>query len=102
MTTIKYSETFYSPQGEGKYVGVPSLWIRFFLCNLQCDGFGQTDPTDPSSYDLPYEKIDVTEITDVMDLPVFEKGCDSRADVKGRNEFADHRLIECPRNKKKS
>lgn len=77
MTKIKYSETFYSPQGEGKYVGVPSLWIRFFLCNLQCDGFGQTDPTDPSSYDLPYEKIDVTEITDVMDLPVFEKGCDS-------------------------
>lgn len=77
MTSLKYSETFYSAQGEGKYVGIPSLWMRFFLCNLQCDGFGQTDPTDPSTYELPYEKLDLTDITDVMQLPVFEKGCDS-------------------------
>jgi len=77
MNDIKYSETFYSPQGEGKYVGIPSLWIRFFLCNLQCNGFGQTEPTNPDTYDLPYENIDISDITDVMDLPVFEKGCDS-------------------------
>ena len=75
--TLKYSETFYSAQGEGKYVGIPSLWMRFFLCNLQCNGFGQKDPTDPSTYDLPYEKLDITDITNVFDLPVFEKGCDS-------------------------
>lgn len=74
---LKYSETFYSPQGEGKYVGIPSLWIRFFLCNLQCNGFGQDEPTNPDSWDLPYEKIDISDITNVMDLPVFEKGCDS-------------------------
>jgi 6-pyruvoyltetrahydropterin 2'-reductase len=77
MTTLKYSETFYSAQGEGAYTGIPSLWMRFFLCNLQCDGFGQTDPTDPSTYELPYEKLDLTDITDVMQLPVFDKGCDS-------------------------
>lgn len=74
---LKYSETFYSAQGEGQYVGIPSLWMRFFLCNLQCNGFGQTDPTDPSTYDLPYEKIDITHIDNVFDLPVFDKGCDS-------------------------
>lgn len=74
---LKYSETFYSAQGEGQYVGIPSLWMRFFLCNLQCNGFGQTDPTDPSTYDLPYEKIDITNIDNVFDLPVFDKGCDS-------------------------
>jgi len=74
---LKYSETFYSAQGEGQYVGIPSLWMRFFLCNLQCNGFGQSDPTDPSTYDLPYEKLDITDITSVFDLPVFEKGCDS-------------------------
>ena len=74
---LKFSETFYSAQGEGQYVGIPSLWMRFFLCNLQCNGFGQTDPTDPSTYDLPYEKLDITDITNVFDLPVFEKGCDS-------------------------
>ena len=74
---LKYSETFYSAQGEGQYVGIPSLWMRFFLCNLQCNGFGQKDPTDPSTYDLPYEKIDISDVTNVFDLPVFEKGCDS-------------------------
>jgi len=73
----KYSETFFSAQGEGQYIGVPSLWIRFFLCNLQCNGFGQIDPTDKDSWDLPYEKIDLTNITRVEDLPVFDKGCDS-------------------------
>ena len=57
--SLKYSETFYSAQGEGQYVGIPSLWMRFFLCNLQCNGFGQKDPTDPSTYDLPYEKLDI-------------------------------------------
>jgi len=77
MALIKYSETFYSAQGEGAYTGIPSLWMRFFLCNLTCNGFGQTDPTDPSTYELPYEKLDLTDITDVMQLPVFEKGCDS-------------------------
>ena len=74
---LKYSETFYSAQGEGKYIGIPSLWMRFFLCNLQCHGFGQKDPTNPDTYDLPYEKIDISHITDVRELPVFDKGCDS-------------------------
>ena len=74
---LKYSETFYSPQGEGAYVGIPSLWIRFFLCNLQCNGFGQDEPTNPDSWELPYETIDISEIKVVEELPVFDKGCDS-------------------------
>ena len=77
MKDLKYSETFYSAQGEGSYVGVPSLWMRFFLCNLQCNGFGQEDPTNPDTYELPYETIDISDITNVIDLPVFDKGCDS-------------------------
>lgn len=74
---IAYSEIFHSIQGEGHYTGVPSTWLRFFLCNLQCDGFGQDDPTNPDSYDLPYQKIDITDISKIEDLPVWEKGCDS-------------------------
>ncbi len=77
MTTYKYSETFFSPQGEGNYTGHSSVWIRFFLCNLQCNGFGQDNPTDPDSWELPYEKLDIADITQVEDLPVFDKGCDS-------------------------
>ena len=72
-----FSETFYSVQGEGFYTGVPSVWLRFFLCNLQCDGFGQDDPTNPDTYELPYKDFDPLEVKDVTDLPVWEKGCDS-------------------------
>jgi len=72
-----YSEIFHSIQGEGHYTGVPTAWIRFFLCNLQCSGFGQKDPTDPSTYELPFEDFDVDSVSRVEDLPVWEKGCDS-------------------------
>ena len=72
-----YSEIFHSIQGEGHYTGVPTAWIRFFLCNLQCNGFGQKDPTDPSTYELPFEDFDVDSVQRVEDLPVWDKGCDS-------------------------
>ena len=72
-----YSEIFHSIQGEGHYTGVPTAWIRFFLCNLQCNGFGQIDPTNPDTYDLPFEKFDTSTVKRVEDLPVWDKGCDS-------------------------
>lgn len=72
-----YSEIFHSIQGEGHYTGVPTAWIRFFLCNLQCSGFGQVDPTNPDTYDLPFLDYDVSQVKRVEDLPVWEKGCDS-------------------------
>ena len=72
-----YSEIFYSIQGEGHYTGVPTAWIRFFLCNLQCNGFGQIDPTNPDSWELPFETYDVSQVKKVEDLPVWDKGCDS-------------------------
>ena len=50
-----YSEIFRSIQGEGVYTGVPTVWLRMFGCNLECNGFGQDDPTDPDSYLLPYQ-----------------------------------------------
>lgn len=73
----RYSEIFHSFQGEGHYTGVSSAWIRFFLCNLQCDGFGQKQPTKPETWILPYQDFDVSTITRVEDLPVWEYGCDS-------------------------
>ena len=72
-----YSEIFHSIQGEGHYTGVPTAWIRFFLCNLQCNGFGQIDPTNKDTYELPFEDFDVDSVKRVEDLPVWEKGCDS-------------------------
>lgn len=72
-----YSEIFDSIQGEGHYTGRPTAWLRFFLCNLQCNGFGQEDPTNPDTYILPYEDFDENKIDVVEDLPVWEYGCDS-------------------------
>jgi len=72
-----YSEIFHSIQGEGHYTGVPTAWIRFFLCNLQCNGFGQIDPTNPDTYELPFEQFDTSTVERVEDLPVWDKGCDS-------------------------
>ena len=75
--TVLYSEIFKSIQGEGHYTGVPTTWLRFFGCNLECNGFGQDDPTDPSTYKLPYQDFDIIEVKNVEDLPVWKYGCDS-------------------------
>ena len=74
---IRYSEIFFSFQGEAELAGKPSVWLRFFGCNLNCHGFGQKNPTDPSTYVLPYETFDVSTVNHVNDLPVWSTGCDS-------------------------
>ena len=40
MAKLKVSELFYSIQGEGRYMGVPSVFLRTFGCNFKCAGFG--------------------------------------------------------------
>jgi len=94
--TITYSEIFHSIQGEGHYTGVPTAWVRFFLCNLNCDGFGQKDPKDPSTYDLPYKEVNLSGIKKLEDLPVFERGCDSSYSWSKRFKHLQYK--DTPRN----
>lgn len=76
-TLITYSEIFHSLQGEGRFTGQNTAWLRLFNCNLDCKGFMQKDPTDPSTYELPYEEFDTSTVNRLEDLPVWKKGCDS-------------------------
>lgn len=50
---MKYSEIFYTLQGEGKLVGVPSVFFRTSSCNLRCS-WCDTAYTSwrPENYDI--------------------------------------------------
>lgn len=75
--TYRYSEIFYSFQGEAELAGKPSVWLRFFGCNLECNGFGQREPTKPDTWELPYKTFDISTVNRLEDLPVWHTGCDS-------------------------
>lgn len=79
MNKIKWTEMFYSVQGEGKFTGQASVFLRLWGCNLQCHGFGQDDPTDPNTWVLDFKEFDpkAEGITEVEQLPVWKRGCDS-------------------------
>ena len=75
MSKLKIAELFYSIQGEGRYMGVPSVFLRTFGCNFSCRGFGmprgelstEADAISPDGFQA-YEE-----------LPLVSTGCDSYA-----------------------
>jgi organic radical activating enzyme len=75
MSKLKVAELFYSIQGEGRYMGVPSIFLRTFGCNFKCEGFGM--PKGEKT--LEYLKLDPTAYTKYDDLPLVSTGCDSYA-----------------------
>jgi organic radical activating enzyme len=77
MSKIKIAELFYSIQGEGRYMGVPSVFLRTFGCNFKCAGFGM-----PRG-ELSEEANEIAEVVhlynDYNQLPLVSTGCDSYA-----------------------
>ena len=77
MAKLKVSELFYSIQGEGRYMGVPSVFLRTFGCNFKCAGFGM--PKGELSREVEDIAARVHYYTDYKQLPWVSTGCDSYA-----------------------
>ena len=75
MSKIKVAELFYSIQGEGRYMGVPSVFLRTFGCNFKCQGFGM--PRGELSNEA--NNVDPSKYSDYRSLPLVSTGCDSYA-----------------------
>jgi len=77
MSKLKIAELFYSVQGEGRYMGVPSVFLRTFGCNFKCAGFGM-----PRG-ELSTEADDIAQVVyhfnKYEELPLVSTGCDSYA-----------------------
>ena len=90
---LRYSEAFYSVQGEGKFVGVPSVFLRTFGCNFRCMNFGlgKDEPSRAEKHkggqrynEEVLQLIDsgVHETTEKFtDLPIIHTGCDTYASI---------------------
>jgi 7-carboxy-7-deazaguanine synthase len=80
---IKISEIFggtggSSPtlQGEGKYAGVPSIFIRTFGCNHRCPGFGLPAGTTENEEVKEYIK-NIPIYKNILEMPIAKTGCDT-------------------------
>ncbi len=89
---LRYSEAFYSVQGEGKFVGVPSVFLRTFGCNFRCMNFGlQNEPMrDEKQKAGIIRNQEVQDLLDAgvhettkefNDLPIIHTGCDTYASI---------------------
>lgn len=74
---IKVSEIFYSAQGEGRFIGVPSVFLRTFGCNFTCSGFGCGPGEKSQEADAVAKNIHLYK--DFASLPLVNTGCDSYA-----------------------
>ena len=98
MAKYEWSEVFMSIEGEARYNGHPTVYIRFARCNFQCRGFN--NPNNEIEKDgyatLGFVPSDYKTLNDI---PLIHKGCDSQYAVnpafahmwhKGdENELAD-------------
>jgi len=88
MSHLKISELFYSIQGEGRHMGVPSVFLRTFGCNFTCAGFGM--PKGEISREVEDIAARVHYYDDYKKLPLVSTGCDSYASWDPRFKHLSH------------
>lgn len=72
---LTYSELFFSIEGEAKYTGHPTVYLRLTGCNKTCAGFNNPTNVDPGS--LSVLGFDPKRIQVFQDIPEISIGCDS-------------------------
>ena len=82
MSTFHLAEPpFYTLQGEGRYTGVPSIFLRMFGCNFRCRGFNRDLNSIPIDEKYNPEVAEIIKNIDnyksIKDLPLVTTGCDS-------------------------
>jgi organic radical activating enzyme len=75
--SLKVSELFYSLQGEGRFMGVPSIFLRTYGCNFKCQGFGM--PKGELSVQADAIANNGVQYHSYDELPLVTTGCDSYA-----------------------
>ena len=80
MSKIKIAELFYSIQGEGRFMGVPSVFLRTYGCNFKCAGFGMPrGEISIEADDIAYTHANIESFHKYEELPLVNTGCDSYA-----------------------
>lgn len=75
---LRYTEAFYSIQGEGSRMGNPSVFLRMFGCNFRCKSFGRKEKViDKINPEVKEIIKNLDSYNNLDDLPLVKTGCDS-------------------------